>query len=135
VDDWRQRANCRDIPTSEFYRARGEMVSEHVRQACGACEVSAECLDWALHHELVGYWAGTSGRQRERLRRERGVSYVPLSVGDDSDGGVQSHGTDASYRRHVRRQEDACAPCLAAHRAYDRERKERRKWRDAEAAS
>ena len=42
------------------------------RTVCGGCEVRSECRDYALEAgepHLVGVWAGTSTRERGKLRR------------------------------------------------------------------
>jgi hypothetical protein len=38
----------------------------------------------------------------------------------------RGHGSDAGYRAHKRRGEDACQPCLDAHNAYNREHEQAR---------
>lgn len=40
---------------------------------CGTCEVQAECLEWALHHERHGIWGGTTPSQRADIRAKRNI--------------------------------------------------------------
>lgn len=66
---WMERANCRGLDPALFFPERGEMVSEKARQVCAECEVSYECLIYALEiKERDGVWGGQSGRQRRDLR-------------------------------------------------------------------
>ena len=65
---WQAWAACRDEPTPLFFVGRGEDTGP-AKAVCARCPVRAECLDYALADaELVGTWAGTSGRERGRMR-------------------------------------------------------------------
>jgi len=67
---WMTDAACRDEPTSSFFIERGASMAR-ARAMCAGCSVSAECLDYAMADEdLDGFWAGTSGRERRRLRAQ-----------------------------------------------------------------
>jgi len=44
--------------------------------ACANCSIRVECLDWALSHELHGYWAGTRKNARQKLRKTLGVRLI-----------------------------------------------------------
>lgn len=44
--------------------------------ACKRCDLYAECREWAVWHELHGYWAATTPVQRERERQSRGIEYA-----------------------------------------------------------
>ena len=68
---WHAQAACRGRGTADFFPARGESL-EAVRAVCGGCPVQAECLEYAIEAEeprLMGIWAGTTDRQRLKLRR------------------------------------------------------------------
>jgi hypothetical protein len=68
---WMASAACRGEPTDIFF----EGYSEQARALCARCTVRAECLSYALADpELIGYWAGTSQRERRRLRLARRAS-------------------------------------------------------------
>lgn len=70
--DWRTRANCKGNTTLFFAkkaerpqaRARRE---EKARRLCEACEVSAECKEFARDHREYGFWAGESEEDRHLL--------------------------------------------------------------------
>ena len=66
---WQAQAACRGMDTALFFPTRGELVPPAVRAACGSCPVRAECLDAGMSEN--GIWAGTSERERQRLRREQ----------------------------------------------------------------
>ena len=131
---WYEQARCRTLalPTSGFYPTSGESPTGAVVAACEGCPVREQCLDHALRHELYGYWAGTSARQRWRLRGELGVAYVALY--DDQKTGEPRHGTQRAWRRHGALGEDACFACEEWH-ARDLRRRQLARARRAEAAS
>ena len=45
-------------------------VPNHIAlAACNRCEIAVSCLEWAMVHERLGVWGGTTPRQREKLKR------------------------------------------------------------------
>ena len=71
--DW-TLARCRGLDTEMFFVERGESYTQAVVDACAECPIRSQCLDWALRHEKLGYWAGTTEVQRRKLRRQMGIS-------------------------------------------------------------
>ena len=68
---WMAFAACRGEPTEIFF----SVYSERARALCSSCDVRTECLAYAVADpELLGYWAGTSQRERRRLRSAKKAS-------------------------------------------------------------
>ena len=65
---WHAAAACNGMGPQEFFPGRGESA-EVAKRFCDSCTVVTECLDSALAHRDDGVWAGTSGRQRRKIRR------------------------------------------------------------------
>jgi WhiB family transcriptional regulator, redox-sensing transcriptional regulator len=68
---WHALAACRGQGTADFFPARGESL-ESARAFCDRCPVQTECLKYAMEAEeprLMGIWAGTTDRQRLKLRK------------------------------------------------------------------
>jgi WhiB family redox-sensing transcriptional regulator len=65
---WHAAAACNGVGPDVFFPGRGESA-EAARRFCDSCTVVTECLDSALEHRDTGVWAGTSGRQRRKIRR------------------------------------------------------------------
>jgi len=69
AEGWRAAAACRQGGDPDAFFANGS-VPKVARTVCGRCPVRAECLAWALDHDVrFGVWGGLSARQRSRLRR------------------------------------------------------------------
>ena len=71
AQSWVTRANCRGMDINVFFLERG-VNPTHVRDAkhvCSGCEVTAECLDYALRYSIwYGIWGGTTSTERKKLR-------------------------------------------------------------------
>lgn len=52
-----------NVPRVDVYR---NMCRNH-------CPYYTDCYEWAIHHEEFGFWAGTTPRDREAIRRQRGI--------------------------------------------------------------
>ena len=74
VDDaeglaWQDRALCAQTDPEAFFPEKGGSTRE-AKKVCRACEVRAECLEYALEHdERFGIWGGLSERERRRIKR------------------------------------------------------------------
>ena len=71
---WQREAACRGLGIEEsraiFFPAPGKSIDE-ARAICGRCPVSEQCLNFALTNGCIGVWAGTTERQRFKLRRNQ----------------------------------------------------------------
>ena len=65
---WMERAECRGVPTTSVFFTT--QITATARILCGRCPVRDECLSYALSDPtLAGCWAGTSERERRRMRQ------------------------------------------------------------------
>ena len=66
---WQERALCSQTDPEAFFPEKGGSTRE-AKRICTGCEVSSECLEYALEHdERFGIWGGLSERERRRLKR------------------------------------------------------------------
>jgi WhiB family redox-sensing transcriptional regulator len=49
-----------------------------LQRICSGCEVKNQCLDYALRHSVMGYWAGTTPRERQQLRKKLNIISTPI---------------------------------------------------------
>ena len=67
--NWQLHAACRD-ESVDLFITDGGGPSARAKQLCARCPVRLHCLRYALADpDLVGYWGGTSERERRRLRK------------------------------------------------------------------
>lgn len=55
----------------ETHALKGEDL-QYMKRLCLDCPVRKACLDYALAHDVVGVWAGTTRPERERTRKALG---------------------------------------------------------------
>ena len=72
---WRADAACVGKPTDWWFAvSRKTSDGQQAVKICAACPVRKKCLAWALQfqpHDLDGIWAGTTQRERVRLRAKQ----------------------------------------------------------------
>jgi WhiB family redox-sensing transcriptional regulator len=77
------KANCIGIDVEMFFTQEGHSTFPEdalLKQTCGNCVVKTECLDYALHHKVLGWWGGTSEIQRKKLRKKLNITAVPVLI-------------------------------------------------------
>lgn len=68
-DQWQERALCAQTDPEAFFPEKGGSTRE-AKRICLGCEVTDECLEYALaNDERFGIWGGLSERERRRLKR------------------------------------------------------------------
>jgi WhiB family transcriptional regulator, redox-sensing transcriptional regulator len=66
---WQTEALCAQTDPEAFFPEKGGSTRD-AKKVCGACNVRAECLEYALENdERFGIWGGMSERERRRLRK------------------------------------------------------------------
>ncbi len=66
---WQADALCAQVDPEAFFPEKGGSTRD-AKRICAACDVRAECLEYALQNdERFGIWGGLSERERRRLRR------------------------------------------------------------------
>ena len=71
---WQAHAACRGEPVESFVANRhtgSPSAIARARAVCGGCSVKEECLAYALAHDEVGIWGGTSESQRRQMNGMR----------------------------------------------------------------
>jgi WhiB family redox-sensing transcriptional regulator len=67
---WTDLALCAETDPELFFPEKGQSTLA-AKRTCMACDVRAECLQYALeNNERFGIWGGKSERQRRKLREE-----------------------------------------------------------------
>jgi WhiB family transcriptional regulator, redox-sensing transcriptional regulator len=80
---WRERAACLEAPTDLFFPDVGKTPHE-ARAYCARCEVTAECVAFAIEtNSESGIWGGLSRDQRRRISAQGRNHIQERSVSDD----------------------------------------------------
>jgi WhiB family redox-sensing transcriptional regulator len=80
---WQKDAACRGQGAERFVLPKGSGEAREAKRICSRCPVTEECLRFALREPgIKGIWAGTSARERDRMRaaaRRASVDVPPSS--------------------------------------------------------
>jgi WhiB family redox-sensing transcriptional regulator len=76
ASNWRSAAACLAADPDLFFpiSARGlaEKQIARAKMICAACQVRADCLEFAMSHDLThGIWGGATPEDRQRARRRK----------------------------------------------------------------
>lgn len=71
---------CRSIdPEVFFMKPPGSpQVRKMLRALCGACDLRNECAEYAIRHELHGFWGGMTATERREYRQRYGITLETL---------------------------------------------------------
>lgn len=74
VDEWRDRAACRDTSPELFFPIGTTGVAldqiDAAKRVCDSCPVAHECLEFALAtNQEAGVWGGLTEDERRRVRK------------------------------------------------------------------
>lgn len=73
LPNW-ERANCLGTDPEAFFPEQTlDSTLMAAKRTCANCEIRSECAEWAIKHEEAGLWGGLMPKERQRIRRERGI--------------------------------------------------------------
>lgn len=64
---WQEEALCAQTDPELFFPDKGQPTAA-AKRVCQACDVRAQCLNYALDHDDMGVWGGLSRKERQRLK-------------------------------------------------------------------
>jgi WhiB family redox-sensing transcriptional regulator len=69
-------AACRRVDPDMWFPDRSARIqSRAAKRICGSCPLLVPCLSYALDHPAEeGIWGGTGFKERQRIRKARGVA-------------------------------------------------------------
>jgi len=72
-------SNCAGTDTEDWFTDSTIYTNKDMlKKICNSCLAKDECLDYSLHNNVLGYWAGTS--ELERLRMRKALNIIPQSI-------------------------------------------------------
>lgn len=70
-EDWKNYARCAEVDSELWFPEKGG-TTRPAKRICSACEVRAECLEYALSNRFrYGIWGGASERDRRAMEKAR----------------------------------------------------------------
>lgn len=81
MEAFKNHANCEGTDTEAFFtQDESKQYADVVmlRKICSNCEAKAECLDYSLKHEVLGFWGGLTELQRSKLRKQLNIIPRPM---------------------------------------------------------
>jgi len=73
---WTSTPACANTDTEEWFTPENSPAYRNeltLRKICSNCPVRNTCFDYALRHNVFGYWAGTTPRVRQAMRVRLGI--------------------------------------------------------------
>jgi hypothetical protein len=67
INKWSKEAKCGNTLSDELFFGPTRIHNIEGKKFCTGCPVMAQCRTYALVHDLVGIWGGTSSQDRENL--------------------------------------------------------------------
>lgn len=105
-ESWREQALCAEIGFIDFHPDKHDhnMTRMNIaKRICSMCDVQEACLEYSLAvGDDYGIWGGMSPKERQKLRRQRGIKRPEKDW----------HGTARGARRHRDNAERPCQLCL-----------------------
>ena len=97
-------ASCIGLDPELFflYNNIPQKIEKLLQKTCMNCPVFDDCLDYALKVKVSGYWAGTTDKKREELRKFFNIT--PIRIDEEYKDLVGSQTPDAKYKRKLRDQ-------------------------------
>lgn len=74
-------SRCREVDPEIFFPDDYQSPQEiHVvLSLCSHCPVFKQCHDYAIQHDLFGWWAGTTREERKAKQKALGIEPTPIS--------------------------------------------------------
>jgi hypothetical protein len=82
-------------------------IEKTLEKTCMSCPVFDACIDYALKVKVSGYWAGTTEKIREEMRRFFGIDAVRIDQEYLFKDMVGSQTPDAIHKRKLRDKKEA----------------------------
>jgi WhiB family redox-sensing transcriptional regulator len=97
--EW-DRALCAGTDPDPWFPDLGVNFKGTIQERiCASCPIVDNCLNWAVEHEWSGYWGGTGGKERTRMRKYLGVALVAPEVGVIGHVWVQGKEQEREFKR------------------------------------
>lgn len=80
---WKDRPACEGTDTELWFNEDDKPTYQQyatLKKICKGCPVRQQCLDYALKHDVFGFWGGTTPRERQRIRGKLNIKCEPVMM-------------------------------------------------------
>jgi WhiB family redox-sensing transcriptional regulator len=75
---FKNKPACEGTDTEMWFPETDWSHNSLLKKICDGCAAKTECLDYALHNDVIGFWAGTTAHAREKQRKLLGIKAQPV---------------------------------------------------------
>jgi len=83
---WEATPACVGTDNEEWFPVDDTSIYNNpntLRRICSGCEVFNQCYEYAITHAVHGWWANTTPRVRQHIRRHLGIEVIPIHIDRD----------------------------------------------------
>jgi len=81
-----ENAECASLDVNIFFAKdpdepgyiNSDSEYREARKICMSCQYRVECAEWGINNEMYGMWGAMSPRERNKIRRARGIKISGL---------------------------------------------------------
>lgn len=76
---------CRDVDPESFFPKTPQdslKASKAAARVCAGCPFLDACREYAIAHDVQGFWGGLTEQERREERKRRGITPVRVRVSD-----------------------------------------------------
>lgn len=73
---WEGGEHCTSTDPEAFFPEEYAPTRQTLRKICAGCPSREPCGEWAIRHELYGFWGGMTPRERFDIRKRLGIVVV-----------------------------------------------------------
>lgn len=88
---WTSTPACEGTDTESWFTPDESTTYSNeqiLRKICANCPVRNQCFDYALRHNVHGYWAGTTPRVRQQMRVRLGIKAEEIAYSSQETYGA-----------------------------------------------
>ena len=83
-----ENAECASVDVNLFYEKDYDDLDsktingnyQEAKKICFGCEHRVECAEWGINNETHGMWGGLTPRERQKLRKIRGIKVTNATL-------------------------------------------------------
>jgi len=75
----KNRPSCEGTDVDMWFPEGDFSNNKLLKRICDGCPAKAECLEYSLHHNVIGFWAGTTYFERRLIRKQNNIKALSIT--------------------------------------------------------